>query len=288
MGYTRASLHKWEEPCISGYPDSPDVKDDRDIVGSGTVFFAGCNLHCCFCQNYEISRGSVGTVADTVRLADIFLNLRDRGAHNINLVTPTHYVPQIIEALDTAKSRGLDIPVVYNSGGYESSETVRRLKDYIDIWMPDMKYMSTELSSRYSNAPDYFDRASEALRTMTECIRERFGGKMYLFDEHGIMQHGVLVRHMTLPGQTGDSKRILRYLHNTFGDDIFISIMSQYTPMKHNLKSSEFPELQRRVTEEEYDRLIRFAEKIGITNAYIQNGETALESFIPAFDGTGL
>lgn len=273
----RAALHMWEEPCISG------------TNGSGAVFFSGCNLHCCFCQNSEISGGKAGKKITVERLAEIFLELQDKNANNINLVTPTHYVPAIIEALELAKKNGLDLPVVYNCGGYESVDSVRMLAPYIDIWMPDMKYLSSELSGRYSNAPDYFEKASLALEEMVR-QNEAKGGILYYNDpvQGELMKRGVIVRHMLLPGQVADSKRLLRYLHTQYGDKIVLSIMSQYTPMPQILNTDRFPELKRQVSKEEYGRLVTFAEKIGIENAFVQEGEVASESFIPAFDCEGV
>ncbi len=264
----RAALHMWEEPCISGKE------------GSGTVFFAGCNLRCVFCQNYDLSRAKAGFRITSGRLADIFIEQQERGANNINLVTPTHYVPQIIEALQLARDKGLRLPVVYNSGGYESVDTLRMLEGYIDVWMPDFKYKSDELAMRYSGAPDYFERASAAI---AEMVRQT-GGKC-AFDQNGIMTRGVIVRHLVLPGQTADSKRILRFLHESFGDGIYISIMNQFTPMTD---LSDYPEINRTLDTGEYDRVIRFAERIGIRNGFIQQGGTAKESFIPSFDGEGV
>lgn len=289
ISVSRAALHMWEEPCISGHN------------GSGAVFFAGCNLHCCFCQNHEISRRDVGQKISVDRLAGIFLELQEQNANNINLVTPTHYALKIRDALLKARQNGLSIPVVYNCGGYESVDTVRALEDVIDVWMPDMKYMSAKLSERYSGAPDYFERAGEALSEMVRQTEEK-GGTAYRKEEKRaaedncpvyelqsrIMVRGVIVRHMTLPGATADSKRIIRYLHETYGDRILLSIMSQYTPMPHILKGDDYPELKRRVSEAEYGRLVSFAERIGVENAFVQEGEVALESFIPSFDGTGV
>ncbi|MCQ2495273.1 MAG: radical SAM protein [Lachnospiraceae bacterium] len=274
---SRAALHMWEEPCISGKN------------GSGTVFFSGCNLHCCFCQNYDISRGSQGKKITVERLAEIFLELQARQANNINLVTPTHYAFAIIPAIELAKNKGLTLPVVYNCGGYESVDTIKRLADYVDIWMPDMKYKSAELSARYSNAADYFERASKALEEMVRSTEAK-GGMAFSEDkpEEMIMTRGVIVRHMTLPGATADSKRILRYLHESYGDRIYISIMSQYTPMPHIMNTDKFPELKRKVDPAEYGRLVDFAERIGIENAFIQEGEVAEESFIPQFDCSGV
>lgn len=287
---TRAALHFWEEPCISGYEDSLDEdagNTETKISGSGTVFFSGCNLHCCFCQNYEISTGSVGQVISYERLSEIFLELQEKGALNINLVTPTHYVPWIIKALDRAKENGLKLPVLYNSGGYENVDTIKALEGYIDIWMPDMKYKSSELSKKYSNAPDYFDKAAQAINEMVAQIKRRNNGSVCQFTK-GVMTQGVIVRHMTLPGAIADSKRVLRYLYESYGNDIYISIMSQYTPMKHILEGDKFPELKEKVAIKDYDRLVEFANKIGIENAFIQQGDIAKESFIPAFNGEGV
>ena len=264
----RAALHMWEEPCISGKE------------GSGTVFFAGCNLRCVFCQNHEISRASAGVKISVERLSDIFTELQEKGANNINLVTPTHYAPSIVDALELARKKGLRLPVVYNSGGYESVDTLRMLEGYVDVWLPDFKYRSDELAKRYSGAGDYFERASSAI---AEMVRQT--GGVCEFDRNGIMTRGVIVRHLVLPGQTADSKRILRFLHESFGDGIYISIMNQFTPVTD---LSAFPEINRTLTEEEYDRVVGFAERIGITQAYIQVGATAKESFIPAFDCEGV
>ena len=264
----RAALHMWEEPCISG----------RE--GSGTVFFSGCNLRCVFCQNYDLSRAKAGVLITADRLADIFTELESKGANNINLVTPTHFVPQIKEALELARRKGLRLPIVYNCGGYESVDTLRMLEGYVDVWLPDFKYRSDELAMRYSGAADYFERASEAI---AEMVRQT--GGTCEFDKNGIMTRGVIVRHLVLPGHTADSKRLLRYLHENYGDSIYISIMNQFTPMTD---LSEYPEINRTLSKEEYDRVVSFAERIGITKGFIQQGETAKESFIPAFDGEGV
>lgn len=263
----RAALHMWEEPCISG------------TAGSGAVFFSGCNLRCVFCQNYDISRAKAGLEVSSGRLVEIFLELQEKGANNINLVTPTHYAHKLPAVIEQARRRGLVIPTVYNCGGYEKPETVEMLKDYIDVWMPDFKYLSSELSLKYSGAADYFERACVALKKMVENI----GAPVY--DSKGLMKRGVLVRHLVLPGQTADSKRILRYLHDNFGSDIVISIMNQFTPLDH---LEDFPELNRKVSNEEYARVVDFADRIGIEQCYIQEGGTVSESFIPAFDGTGV
>lgn len=264
----RASLHMWEEPCISG------------TAGSGTVFFSGCNLRCIFCQNYHIALGEAGREISTKHLAEIFLSLQAQGANNINLVTPTHFVPQILLALQSAKEHGLTIPIVYNSSGYESTETLRLLEGYVDIYLPDFKYMDPALSLKYSHAQDYFTKAKESL---AEMVRQT--GSPVFDPATGLMKRGVIVRHLLLPGQTKDSKKILRYLHTTYGNQIFISIMNQYTPLP---QVKELPELNRRVSPAEYERVLDFALRIGIENGFFQEGETASDSFIPEFDERGL
>lgn len=262
----RAALHFWEEPCISG------------TKGSGTVFFSGCNLRCAFCQNHNIAIGKAGQIISGNRLADIFLELQEKGAHNINLVTPTHFIPQIITALENAKSRGLSIPILYNTGSYEEVSSLRLLDGLIDIYLPDLKYYSTELSARFSNAPDYFEKATAAIAEM----HRQVGAPVFA---DTLLKRGMIVRHLILPGQTRDSKKILRYLHETYRDDIYVSIMNQYTPLPH---VAHIPELNRRVTQEEYDRVLLFAERIGIQNGFEQEGSAADASFIPEFDGEGL
>lgn len=280
----RASLHFWEEPCISG------------TNGSGTLFFSGCNLRCVFCQNYNIANGCTGREISVGRLTEIFFELRAQGAHNINLVTPTHYVPQIAAALTDARKQGLDIPVVYNSGGYEEVSSLRLLEGLIDIYLPDMKYYSADLSTRFSHAPDYFIKASAALTEMfrqvgppvfTSPAQDNMtpGEACAQTTQPMLLRKGMIVRHLVLPGQTKDSKKILRFLHKTFGNDIYISIMNQYTPLQ---QVSDIPELNRRVSAEEYARVLRFAERLGIYNGFIQEGEAAAESFIPEFDCRGI
>ena len=263
----RAALHYWEEPCISG------------SRGSGAVFFSYCPLGCVYCQNREISRGDAGKEIPVSRLAEIFLELQGKQAHNINLVTPTHYVPQIVLALREAKEKGLSIPVVFNCGGYEKPETLKLLEGLVDVWLPDFKYVSTEHAAKYSGAADYLENAKAAL---SEMVRQ--AGKP-VFDIHGIMTRGVIVRHLVLPGMSKESKKILRYLHRTYGDRIYLSIMRQFTPLE-NVK--DYPEIDRTVTESEYENLLDFAMNIGIENAYIQEGGTADESFIPPFDCEGV
>lgn len=264
----RAALHMWEEPCISG------------PTGSGTVFFSGCNLKCVFCQNHSIALGDCGKPISVQRLSEIFLELQEKEAANINLVTPTHYIPQIRDALLLAKAQELNLPIVYNTGGYESVASLQLLEGLVDIYLPDLKYCSTELSTKYSHAADYFQVATAALAEMYRQVGTP------VFDEAtGMMKRGMIVRHLILPGQTKDSKKVLRYLHETFGEQIYISIMNQYTPLPH---VAQIPELNRKVTQDEYDRVVNFAIAIGIENAFIQEGETAEESFIPPFDMEGV
>lgn len=264
----RAALHFWEEPCISG---------ER---GSGAVFFSGCSMGCVFCQNETISHGKTGEEISVENLADIFLNLQNqKHAHNINLVTPTHYVPQIAEALQIAKKEGLAIPIVYNSSAYEKKETLQMMEGLIDIYLPDFKYMDSQISKKYSHASDYSFWAKQALAEMVCQIPE------VQFDEDGMMKKGVIVRHLLLPGCRKDSKAVFKYLLETYKDQIYISLMNQYTPMTGIEK---YPELNRKITAREYEWMIDYALELGIENGFIQEGETAKESFIPAFDGEGI
>ncbi len=262
----KAYLHMWEEPCISGEK------------GSGTVFFSGCNLRCAYCQNREIALGRVGAEITAERLGEIFLEQKQRGAENINLVTPTHYVPHIIAALDAVRKK-LNIPVVYNCGGYESVDTLKMLEGYVDVYLPDFKYTSGAIAKKYSAALDYPKAAKAAI---AEMVRQTGA---CAFNENGIMTRGTLVRHLVLPSYTENSKTAVEYLYKTYGDDIYMSIMNQYTPLPH---VSAYPEINRRVTDEEYADVISFAEELGVENAYIQEGGTVSESFIPVFDGGGI
>ena len=262
----RAALHFWEEPCISGEN------------GSGTVFFAGCNLRCVFCQNQEISRGQAGKEISTDRLSEIFLELQDKGAHNINLVTGVLFIPSIVTSLKQAKEEGLKIPIVYNCGGYESVEALRLLEGLIDIYLPDFKYWNGDMAERYSHAEDYPDRAKEALKEMVRQV----GGP--IFSSDGILQKGIVVRHLLLPGQRKEAEAILDYLYTTYGDKIYISIMNQYTPMAQSADKN----LERKVTTYEYDKTIDFALNLGVKNGFMQKGNTASESFIPPFDLEGV
>ncbi len=262
----RASLHMWEEPCISGEN------------GSGTVFFTGCPLSCVYCQNRSISGGNNGVILSSAELADVFLKLQDMGAHNINLVTPTHFVPQIVTALENAKGRGLSIPIVYNTSGYERVPTLKYLDGLIDIYLPDCKYFSPNISAKYSVAPDYFECTALALEEMYRQV----GPPQF---DRELMSRGMIVRHMILPGCVDDSKAVLRYLYETYGDNIYISIMNQYTPLENVVG---YPEINRRVTEAEYDSVVDYAVDLGITRAFVQEDEAAVESFIPDFESFDL
>ncbi|WP_172674853.1 radical SAM protein [Cellulosilyticum ruminicola] len=264
----RAGLHYWEEPCISAQS------------GSGTVFFSGCNMGCVFCQNQKIASGKAGKYITTQRLTEIFLELQEKGAVNINLVTPTHYIYQIKIALKNAKAKGLHIPIVYNTSGYEKVESLKLLEGLIDIYLPDFKYYSSLVGKKYAKVNDYFEKASLALEEMVKQVGSP------VFSEAGIMQKGVIVRHLMLPGYLQDSKNIISYLYETYGNRIYISIMNQYTPLQEQIKG--FPELNRKVSKISYKKLINYASELGVENGFIQQGETALESFIPNFNNEGV
>lgn len=266
---SRAALHMWEEPCISGEN------------GSGTVFFSGCTLRCVYCQNHVISTGTVGKEITVERLAEIFMELEEKGANNINLVTPTHFVPQIIEALDWARRSGLTVPIVYNTGGYERVETLKLLEDYVDIYLPDFKYLDSGHAKKYSLAEDYPEVVKDAVREMVRQVKKP------VFDERGMMRRGVIVRHLLLPGCLRDAKRIVAYLHHTYGDSIYMSLMSQYTPLP-TLDRERFPQLGRKVSKRAYDSLVEYAISIGVEQAFIQEGDVAKESFIPPFTLEGV
>lgn len=274
----RAALHMWEEPCISG------------VNGSGTVFFSGCTLRCCFCQNYTLSSENFGREISGRRLADIFLRLQDQGAHNINLVTPTQYLPSILEALDAVRHR-LQIPIVYNCGGYERKETIDALSGYVDVYLPDFKYMSSELSARYSNAAGYFDAASRAIPAMIRQTGAPVFEKYRLDLPESptnplLLKKGVMIRHMVLPGQKEDSKRLLLWMKEHLPDkEYLISLMSQYTPF---YRSSDFPEIHRRITSYEYNQVLDFAVSLGLTDGYMQKKSSAKEEYTPPFDLEGI
>jgi len=267
ISVARASLHMWEEPCLS------------HTNGSGTVFFTGCNLGCVYCQNEKISRGDAGKEVSPERLSEIFFALKDEGAHNINLVTPTHFLPEILQAIARAKNQNIGIPFVYNCGGYESEDALKQADGLIDIYLPDFKYMDESLATRYSNAPDYPSVAKKALAEMVrqqpECV----------FKEDGLIKRGVIVRHLLLPGALKNAKAVLYYLYTTYKNQIYISIMNQFTPTANLVF---VPELARRVTAREYDALVAYAVSLGITQAFVQEGSAADESFIPDFDLRGI
>lgn len=262
MVIARYSLHKWEEPCLSG---------DK---GSGTIFFSYCNMKCCFCQNYDISTLHKGRVVSVEEFSDICLELQNKGAVNINLVTGCMYVPKIIQGLKLAKEKGLIIPVVYNTSGYENVDTIKMLDGFVDIYLPDLKYYNNRYGIKYSCCNDYFKYASMALDEMYRQV-----GKVVI-DEDGMMKKGVIVRHLLLPGLGDDSKKVIEYLYHTYGDDIIISIMNQYTPVR----KLEYTELNRTICDSEYDDIINYAYDLGVRNAFIQEGGTQSDSFIPNFD----
>lgn len=285
---SRASLHMWEEPLISG------------TKGSGTVFFSGCNLGCVFCQNYDIAMNGKGRQISSRQLADIFLRLQDAGANNINLVTAGHFLPEVIKTIELVRNKSLTIPIVYNTSAYESLSAIHSLDGLIDIYLPDMKYYSPDISLKYSKASDYFEVASSAIEEM---VRQT-GGHFSFTDEDTktnhynisdyedlcedknlIMTKGVVVRHLLLPGCYEDSRKIIEYLYGTFGDHIFISIMNQYTPMNNGgIIKDKYPELLNKVSPEEYNSLLDYAIELGLNNGFFQEGDVATESFIPDFD----
>lgn len=263
----KAYLHRWEEPCISG------------TNGSGTVFFSYCNMGCIFCQNYKISHEGAGKEITIDRLFDIFLELQSQGAHNINLVTPTHFMPQIREALIMAKNNGLKIPVVYNSSGYEKVESLRLLDGLIDIYLPDMKYYSSKISSKYSKAPDYFEYASKAVLEMYRQVGAP------VFDDNMIMKKGIMIRHLMLPGGLFDSKKIIDWVIDNLPKEVYLNIMCQYTPLR---KASDYPELNKRLNKKHYDSLMEYALSRGLENGFLQDFDSADEEYVPDFNLQGI
>ena len=251
-------LHPCEEPCISFEK------------GSGTIFFSGCNLRCAFCQNYEVSRAKRGKTITSNELADIFKELEDMGADNISLVTPTHFVPYLVSTFEIYKPK---IPVVYNTGGYEKIDTLKRIDPYIDIYLPDMKFYSPALSKRYLGKEDYFDYASEAIAFMAK--------KPLLMTSEGKMLSGCIVRHLVMPLCTGDSKKLLRWFKNTLPKDTYLSLMSQYTPFG---KIENFPELSRKITPREYNAVVDEAFALGIENVFLQERDSSNKAYIPSWD----
>ena len=258
----KAYLHMWEEPCITGKN------------GSGTIFFSGCNLRCIFCQNYYISELNNGVEIEIEKFADICLDLQNRGATNINLVTPTHYVPLIIEGIKIAREKGLKIPIVYNSSGYEMVDTIKLLEGIVDVYLPDFKYYDNEYALKYSGCRDYFEYTEKAIREM---VRQQH---KCIFDKEGNMIKGVIVRHLILPDREEDSKKILEYLYKEYKNKIFYSIMNQYTPVR----KCKYEELNKKVDNSVYDKVIDYAWNLGIRKAFIQEEGTVSESFIPEFD----
>ncbi len=266
----RAALHQWEEPCISGKN------------GSGTIFFSGCTLGCCFCQNHVISRQGVGKEVTPEELCRILLRLQDQGAHNINLVTATHYLPSVTAALRLAGSR-LTIPVVYNCGGYENPDVIRALDPYVDIWLPDLKYYSSSLSARYSGAKDYFTMASQAILQMVSQAGPP------VLDENGLMRSGVIIRHMVLPGARKDSVRLLHWMdENLPKHQYYISLLSQYTPFFLVRDTDRYPEINRRITTYEYRKVVDAALELGLSEGYMQEKSSAREEYTPPFDLEGV
>lgn len=263
----RSALHYFEEPSISG------------TNGSGTIFFSGCNLKCCYCQNKEISNDNFGINISVERLSELMLELQKKKANNINLVTPTHFVPSIIEAIKLARKKGLSIPIVYNTSGYESITTIKLLAGYVDIYLTDFKYFDNKLGEDLSKVKNYFEIASLALEEMYKQVGKN------KFASNGMLMKGIIVRCLVLPTKGADTKKIINYLYKKYQDNIYLSIMNQYTPVNH---SDTFTFLNDKVSDKEYDDIINYALDLGVKNAYIQEGETQDESFIPPFDLEGL
>ena len=255
-------LHMWEEPIISGKK------------GSGTIFFSHCNLHCLYCQNKKISIDGYGKEISNKRLAEIMLELQSKGANNINLVTPTHYIPQIATVLRKIKNKDLHIPIVYNTSSYENVGALIVMKDLVDIYLADLKYFDDTLAEKYSKCKNYFETATMAIDEMYRQV-----GQIKL-NKKGLLERGLIVRVLILPEHTEDAKNIIKYLYQTYKNDIFISIMNQYTPTE----KYPYKNLNRKITEEEYNEVIQYALSLGIENAFIQEGDTAEESFIPNFN----
>jgi putative pyruvate formate lyase activating enzyme len=262
-----ASLHQWEEPCISG---------ER---GSGTIFFAHCNLQCVFCQNFDISQQDFGKELTIEELAQLMRTQERRGAHNINLVSATQFLPQVRSAILIARESGLKIPIVYNSNGYESVEAIRSMAGVIDVYLPDLKYCDDAYARKYSSAPDYFEHATKAILEMFHQV----GAPQ--FDPAGMIKQGMIIRHMLLPGHLEDSKRILDWVEENLPYEVYLSLMAQYTPMYH---ANQYEDLTRRISEEEYDELIDYFFEIGLDNGYIQELSSATSNYTPSFDLSGL
>lgn len=258
-----ASLHMFEEPCISGEN------------GSGTVFFSNCNLNCIYCQNYEISNLGKGKEITTEHLAEIFLKQQEKNAHNINLVTPTMYVYQIIEAIKIAKSKGLNIPIIYNSNGYENIETIKLLNGYIDVYLPDLKYYTNELSKKYSKVDNYFETATKAIKEMCNQVGQA------KFDENGLIKKGVIIRHLVLPNHIQNTKNILKWISDNMPDDIYVSVMAQYFP---TYKAKDDDLINRKLNKKEYNEVLNYLYSLDLENGYIQELGLHEEEYVPNFD----
>lgn len=258
-----ASLHMFEEPCISGEN------------GSGTVFFSNCNLNCIYCQNYEISNLGKGKEITATHLAEIFLKQQERKAHNINLVTPTMYVYQIIEAIKIAKSKGLNIPIIYNSNGYENIETIKLLNGYIDVYLPDLKYYTNNLSKKYSKVDNYFETATKAIKEMYNQV-----GKAQ-FDENGLIKKGVIIRHLVLPNHIQNTKNILKWISDNMPNDIYVSVMAQYFP---TYKAKDDDLINRKLNKKEYNEVLNYLYSLDLENGYIQELGSHEEEYVPNFD----
>lgn len=270
MRIARIAPHYWEEPCLSGQGIEDEIK------GSGTVFFTGCALRCVYCQNQKISRpsGEIGQIYAPERLADEFLRLQDMGVHNINLVTASHFIPSVIKAIDIAKTRGLSLPIVFNCGGYESVSSLKMLDGYVDIYLPDFKYYSYKNAENYSFAPNYREICLEAIKEM-----QRQTGRP-IFSKNGFMLKGTIIRHLILPGNDLDSRKVISLIHEKFGGDgVGLSLMSQYTPVCE----TPYPELSETLPSSAYLRVVKHAQKLGFELLYTQDGGSASESFIPEF-----
>jgi putative pyruvate formate lyase activating enzyme len=263
----KVSLHDWEEPCVSGGR------------GSGTVFFSNCNLRCVFCQNHKISEESYGKDVSIDRLVEIFLEQQERGAHNINLVTPTHYVPQIIEAVKIAKRDGLRLPILYNTNSYENVETIQSLDGTVDVYLADLKYYSDSYAQKYSGVSGYFLHAYTAIQEMSRQV-----GKP-VFDSESMMQRGLIIRHLMLPGLLFDTKKIMDYIMDAYGDSVYVSIMNQYTPMH---RAGQFPEIDKQLNKRHYESIIQYCLDSGMHNAFIQDPGTATEDYVPDFNLSGI
>ena len=256
------SLHNFEEPCISGEN------------GSGTVFFSSCNLNCVFCQNYEISQLGNGKEISIEELADIFMKQQNNNAENINLVTPTMYIYHIIEAIKIARNKGLKIPIVYNSNGYENVEALKKLEGYIDIYLPDLKYSNNEIAYKYSNIKNYFENATLAIKEMYRQVGAP------VLDENGMMKRGLMIRHLILPNQLENSKGVLKWISENLDNSIYVSVMAQYFP---TYKAKEFSEISRKLTKEEYETIEQYLYSLNLDNGYIQELGTHEEEYVPNF-----